>query len=195
MTMADNATVPPEHAAAPPPTDVPSSPNPPQRPESTNSGAATTLVAPPEGFMPLPAASAPSALPTLGNPRPESRPASTSLASPSAATPGHVHFPLALDTGGAFGPSRFLTRSDTALTNAFSPMRRRPTRVGTFKAVEDFEEYQARPGWRRESFCPSSCLSGGSLLWNAESRNMTLTNRLSWRRARCRPEQIRRRAC
>ena len=163
--MNDNATVPPEYAAAPPATDVPSSPNPPQRPESTNSGAATTLVAPPEGFMPPPAASAPGAIPTLGNPIPGSRPASNSLPSPSAVTPGgHVHFPLALDTGGAYGPSRVLTRSDTALTNAFSPIRRRPTRVGTFKAVEDFEEYQTRPGWRRESLCPSSCLSGGSPL-------------------------------
>ncbi len=69
--------------------------------------------------------------------------------------PNRVHYaPLGLDTNfsvevasNTIGQNP-MARSDTALTGPFSPIRRRPTRVGTFK-VEQFQDYEVRPGWHR----------------------------------------------
>lgn len=69
----------------------------------------------------------------------------------------HVHYPPSIDTGlastarlGSAGGSikAALGRSDTEA--ALSPsMRRRPTRVGTFKTVDDFDDFTVPRGWHR----------------------------------------------
>jgi hypothetical protein len=76
----------------------------------------------------------------------------------SAASP-HVHYALRIDPGfstdtpsGAASGSAMpvLGRSDTEA--ALSPgIRRRLTRAGTFKTVDDFEDFAVRPGWHRMS--------------------------------------------
>jgi hypothetical protein len=71
----------------------------------------------------------------------------------------HVHYAPTIDPGLA-GTARpvlatelakpALARSDTEA--ALSPsVRRRLTRAGTFKTVDDFEEFTIRPGWHRAS--------------------------------------------
>lgn len=42
------------------------------------------------------------------------------------------------------------SRSETEFAHA-PGIRRRPTRAGTFKTVEDFHDYTVPPGWRRTS--------------------------------------------
>lgn len=70
-----------------------------------------------------------------------------------------MHYPPSIDTGlastarlGSAGGSAKapLGRSDTEA--ALSPgMRRRPTRVGTFKTVDDFDDFTVPHGWHRMS--------------------------------------------
>lgn len=66
----------------------------------------------------------------------------------------HVHYALSIDPGLAAshsatsGAQPGLTRSDTEA--ALSPgIRRRPTRAGTFRTVDDFDDFTVRPGWHR----------------------------------------------
>jgi len=87
--------------------------------------------------------------------------ATPSTASTSGDAPSpHVHYavnfnndtvvesaqPESGERGGAF------VRSDTSRSGAFSPIiRRRTGRAATFKTFEDFDDFEARPGWRRMS--------------------------------------------
>ncbi len=77
----------------------------------------------------------------------------------------HVHYALSIDPGlastvlpgSARDPAKAaFARSDTEA--ALSPgIRRRLTRAGTFKTVDDFQEFSAlRPGWHRMSNSPPS---------------------------------------
>lgn len=80
----------------------------------------------------------------------------------------HVHYALNIDTVAAStAPAPHsssapelakpvLGRSDTeAAVLSPSSMRRRLTRAGTFRTVDDFEDFTVRPGWHRVS--PSAC--------------------------------------
>lgn len=71
----------------------------------------------------------------------------------------HVHYTLAVDTNVGSGgppatqssPARGVTRSETDLSRfgGVSPMmRRHDSRANAFKTVEDFEEFEFRPGWQ-----------------------------------------------
>ncbi|EOO00640.1 putative family metal ion protein [Phaeoacremonium minimum UCRPA7] len=85
---------------------------------------------------------------------------------PSAPDPGttpvaprqtpHVHYALNIDTEAAQGlappdpVTHGVTRSDTELSKpgGVSPiLRRRNTRAATFKTIQNFDEFEERPGW------------------------------------------------
>src|SRR5689334_15253652 len=66
----------------------------------------------------------------------------------------HVHYALRIDPSLArdapSGAAPALGRSDTEA--ALSPgIRRRFTRAGTFRTVDDFDDFTVRPGWHRMS--------------------------------------------
>ncbi|KAK3380441.1 hypothetical protein B0T24DRAFT_195128 [Lasiosphaeria ovina] len=81
----------------------------------------------------------------------------SSTASPATApAPQHVSYPpninIHTNAGGATSPgppatpaSRGFARSDTILSPT---IRRRTARAGTFKTVEDFQDFEVRPGWQ-----------------------------------------------
>ncbi|KAK3944338.1 putative transporter [Diplogelasinospora grovesii] len=104
---------------------------------------------------PLSPASAPAAPSGSTSPAPQETTPIVPKADP------HVQYAtLSIDTGVGGGtnlapptdPARSAaTRSDTELARSASPfspgIRRRLTRTGTFKTVEDFDDFEARPGW------------------------------------------------
>lgn len=71
----------------------------------------------------------------------------------------HLYYPPSIDTGlastargGSTGASVKAAHGCSDTEAAMSPsMRRRPTRVGTFKTVDDFDDFTVPRGWHRMS--------------------------------------------
>ncbi|KAL2263919.1 hypothetical protein VTK26DRAFT_4300 [Humicola hyalothermophila] len=112
----------------------------------------TTAPGPSDGNGPMPATRDFAAAAGLGSEPSSASPAPTGLRQPndanqkSVVTGSGVRHTLNIDSSAPPPPRSAFARSDTEA--ALSPgIRHRPTRVGTFKTVEDFEDFTARPGW------------------------------------------------